>query len=714
MPRFTRALLLFLLFIFLSSGRVYATCEITSSTSSIFPNSGGFIVNLKNTGSNPISWIKIPTNFSPILDLIPQTIVEAGWTQSTEYDYYTYSLGTLNPNEEVHLDSSGALLGAEEGPVDWTWQTAENSTGDSPDSCTIRLTAVNEVAPTISDIRLSIGNSSASLSWTTNYASIGTVSYGQTTSYGSTTTTSSGTSHSTTLSGLSASTLYHYLITVVGSGGTTSTVNTTFTTSAASVTTVTTTTVTVTTAAPPPIILKDTNSPKITLGTDLSKIFTEAPIITGKVSDEGSVNAGISQIDYSLDGGKNWLPVDFAVGIGKKTGTYEFTPGKLDDGNYLVKVRVKDLSGNTSSTKNHTMIIDRLPPQVGGAFFAIGPMILRPDQAGNIYTLAGLPLKIVLSAVGGPTSLDLFFDTTKTSLTKNPESGLWSGTLVINEAGSFKLKTHSVDGAKNNTDRYLSTIIVNSPGKITAKDTTTIPQAKIKVFAYEKNLNDYILWDGEPYLQQNPQHTDKDGTYKLILPAGKYYLEVESNSKQKQRTEIFETNSPTIINQSFSLTPAGFWGRWLSKTVSYLSPSASPTSTTNTLIGKPLPDFDLSSPNYSFSNTSLLGKPSVISFITSWEPSTSDQLLALDRFHISNTGVNVFAVTIQESVSKTDIFQKLGGNSVPLIADPDGILVAPLSLETLPTHLIVDRKGIIKEVIVGYLDQTNLLKKILN
>ena len=76
-------------------------------------------------------------------------------------------------------------------------------------------TAGDTTAPTISGVGASsITVSGAAISWTTNEASDTQVDYGPTTGYGSSTASSSAlvTSHSANLSGLQASTLYHYRV----------------------------------------------------------------------------------------------------------------------------------------------------------------------------------------------------------------------------------------------------------------------------------------------------------------------------------------------------------------------------------------------------------------------------------------------------------------------------------------------------------------------
>lgn len=66
-------------------------------------------------------------------------------------------------------------------------------------------------APSISSVASSTTYSTATITWTTDESATSTVNYGATSSYGSASTSaSSGTSHSITLSGLSASTAYHF------------------------------------------------------------------------------------------------------------------------------------------------------------------------------------------------------------------------------------------------------------------------------------------------------------------------------------------------------------------------------------------------------------------------------------------------------------------------------------------------------------------------
>jgi len=75
-------------------------------------------------------------------------------------------------------------------------------------------------APSISNVKLAIGDTYATISWQTNELSISWLLYGTTTNYGfEVTTTNATTSHSLTLSGLLPSTTYHYQIKSKDSAG---------------------------------------------------------------------------------------------------------------------------------------------------------------------------------------------------------------------------------------------------------------------------------------------------------------------------------------------------------------------------------------------------------------------------------------------------------------------------------------------------------------
>jgi hypothetical protein len=132
------------------------------------------------------------------------------------------NVATTTTDNEYTFDVTPSAEG------DVTVQIAENAVASASSSIgnveSNTLTFTSDVtAPTISDIAVSdIGTSTATISWTTDEPTTGSVSYGTDDTYGASTTaeTTATTSHSAVIdTGLSASGTYHYQITATDEAG---------------------------------------------------------------------------------------------------------------------------------------------------------------------------------------------------------------------------------------------------------------------------------------------------------------------------------------------------------------------------------------------------------------------------------------------------------------------------------------------------------------
>jgi hypothetical protein len=117
--------------------------------------------------------------------------------------------------------------------------TATDAAGNSSTStdATFDTSAEAVSAPTISNVMVDVtGTSTATISFDTDVAATGNVSYGTTTAYGASTTVEStaSTTHSIMLTGLDEATLYHYQISQTNAGGTTTSTDATFVTNSTS------------------------------------------------------------------------------------------------------------------------------------------------------------------------------------------------------------------------------------------------------------------------------------------------------------------------------------------------------------------------------------------------------------------------------------------------------------------------------------------------
>src|SRR5438445_108665 len=203
----------------------------------------------------------------------------------------THNVGIVG----VQFKLDGINLGAEDTTnaysISWNSALAANGThtltavardaaGNTATSPAVSVT-VDNTPPVISAVSsASVGSSSATISWATDEASDSQVEYGTTTAYGQVSALVSAlvTSHSVGLSGLSASTVYHYRVKSRDAAGNLAT----------------SADVTFTTAAPP-----DTTPPTVSI-TAPAAGATVAGTVT--VSSSATDNVGVVGVQFKLDG----------------------------------------------------------------------------------------------------------------------------------------------------------------------------------------------------------------------------------------------------------------------------------------------------------------------------------------------------------------------------------------------------------------------------
>ncbi len=450
------------------------------------------------------------------------------------------------------------------------------------------------------------------------------------------------------------------------------------------VTTVTTTTNTVTK------VLKDETPPSVKIQTEIKKIYEEAPLIKAVATD----GSGISKIEYSNDAGANWIPVDIEDNIGNKTVTFGFTSDITEDGDYNLKIRATDTSGNKTLSKEIKFTIDRLPPRTGPILIMTGPTIIYPDSSGITRLLAGVDYKFIVSAAGGPNKISIFCNDKSVDFTKNSDSGFWYSMGKFDEGLECTAKLKAEDGAGNVQEVEKGNIKVSPLGKF--------ENGTITVYWYDDFLNKFIKWDGEAFGQENPIKTGKSGGYGFVLPAGgKYYLEAKSFGKKTGISNIITTTETVYINDNWTLSP--FYTFWQKNEIKNLSPKAiggGAWRQTNT----DLPNVVLSG----FSTLEARGKFTVFGLVSSWHPLANDYLKVADE--LSKNKVTFIPVLIQEKDAAAGFLKRRGGYNLDILADPDGELLKDISVNGLPTTWIVNRFGKIIQEKTGSIDAQEILK----
>jgi cytochrome c biogenesis protein CcmG, thiol:disulfide interchange protein DsbE len=679
-----------------------------------------------NTDAQAIQWIQvtIPQGYFTV-----SGASASGWNNNITSDYVTFTDGSVANGQSLTF-TINATASSPFAPVAWNVQMSDDSGGASAIYCDGDTTvdAQYPQAPMISNIQLSnLSTNSVTIGWDTDIASTSRVYYGTTNSYGSATSINNTlvTGHAATLTGLSANTGYHFQIeSTSGDDATGLSDDNTFLTPVVE-SDENSTPVTPATKIPIKIVPTEQVPPTVELTTTLKGAYKTVPTLTGQAAD----NEALAGIDYSIDGGKNWLPVDQVKGLGSAKATFSFTPQNLQDGNYDIVARAIDTSGNQASTPIQTLIIDQLPPQVGGAVFAVGPQILEPRDDGLITTMSDIDHKLTISSIGGATSISLGLlpegsktETGTFTLTKATATGLWSGIVSLGRPGTFQLVAHSIDGAGNKTDRVIARVQALAPARLVEKSgDDAIVDATATIYYREPDSNQWVVWDSSAYGQSNPQKTDKSGQFHFLVPAGTYYVKVAAKGHKLFMSKSFTTNNTLPVSSIIRLAKQRslhIW-RWNLTLPSFAVQQAvldenimKPKSVTPKATGLIAPAFTLTSTKgRSVRPVDLAGKPTVLSFISSWSPKASEQLPELVSAQNANKDLAIMPVFVQEGVQKTSAYLRIGKYDIEALADPTGSTVPTYNIQALPVHYFLDRHGFVKKVMVGVLSREEILKE---
>ncbi|MHB8960987.1 MAG: TlpA family protein disulfide reductase [Candidatus Limnocylindrales bacterium] len=108
------------------------------------------------------------------------------------------------------------------------------------------------------------------------------------------------------------------------------------------------------------------------------------------------------------------------------------------------------------------------------------------------------------------------------------------------------------------------------------------------------------------------------------------------------------------------------------------------------------------------------GKPLWLSFGASWCPDCRAEATDFEATYekYRGQGLNVLAVFINEPASDVKAYAQRAGLTFPIIVDPKAKIASVYSLVGIPTHILIGRDGVIKEIKIGALSRDDMEKAV--
>jgi peroxiredoxin len=139
-------------------------------------------------------------------------------------------------------------------------------------------------------------------------------------------------------------------------------------------------------------------------------------------------------------------------------------------------------------------------------------------------------------------------------------------------------------------------------------------------------------------------------------------------------------------------------------------PVATPPDTTS-LAGRPAPSFNLPSlDGGSVTLSQLKGHVVVLDFWATWCPPCRKSLPHVQQVSqdpmLQKKGLKVLAVDLREPKEKVQDFLNQNTYNFPVALDHEGAIAEKYLIQGIPTTVIIDDKGVIQRVFIGFGDET--------
>ena len=641
-----------------------------------------------------------------------ESVSAEGFVSTTTDNGVAVYGGEVPPGSSLNVTVT-ASVGPQLGVLG-AWSTVISDNNDLSVTCSGSQNLVVNAATTgihITNVGVvNVAQTGVTVAWDTDVPATSQVRYGATPAYGRLSGLDSRLTlnHRVNLTGLAPDSTYHFVVssTVPAAGASNNSLDNTF----------------ITAGVPPPLmqagavpgaVPKESAPPVVAPGAVPGSPQADSPTLSGTASD----NAGVSGVDYSVNNGVSWRPVDALspAGGGLKV-TYSFKPVLPDDGSYAVRVRAVDSSGNVAVSGAQTLVIDRLAPHFAVPELRLGRRVVPPDTAGRWQVVAGQEAQVWIAEVGGSVQAALQAKLRNSgappqAFAMQPDAGqgLWHGVLALAAPGAYDISIAAGDGAGNHTEQMLGELVIVRPGRITTGlPARAVAGARVTLYCQTTDTKQWTIWDGSSYDQANPVTVDGGGSVAYAVPPGTYYVAVSAPGYRPMTSRIVALDRAGGLTPVFHLVPwqIPIWPVVMDTAV---VTGGSAAGIRAGAAGKLLPDVPLPlAAGGILHRVDLLGEPVVVTVMGTWSDAAPEQLPQLAGVMQSGKA-RVVVVVPGERSGRVAAFWASGRYEVPAVSDGHMEAVGALGATGTMAHYIIDRAGMIRQVLYGVVGERQLV-----
>jgi hypothetical protein len=281
---------------------------------------------------------------------------------------------------------------------------------------------------------------------------------------------------------------------------------------------------------------------------------------------------------------------------------------------------------------------------------------------------------------------------------------VWVGEFVMDTPGVFAMELDALDGAGNRLERELAPLVVVEPGKVTLAG-EPVAGAELTVYYFEPNTQEFVVWDGGVYGQENPIMSADDGSYRLVLPPGKYYVRGEAAGAREwvSRIETIEEvrpfNSSVELQRSWGGRWFGWLGWWQRPTGGEMETVVPEGVEEMSPVGQEWPQVVLLSESGQVSSAELSGKDVWVTITAPWVPDTAGMLESWDQ-ESRDAGIPWVVVMNQASVGGVKTMVRQAGGELRWAVDETAALMDKLGVSGVPVVMRL-KKGEVQDVRYG-------------